>query len=711
MTPRFVRLCLVISVFATAALRAQTPAPGPVNFTAPPALPTKDDGKLYTLKLSDAPIDAVLGALEEHTGRTILRPQALPTATYSIAITKPIPRSELVVALETLLELNQVGVTPLGDRFLKVTALAQSRSEAPEMIEGSTFDLPASGKVATKVFQLDFLRVAEFIPQLANMFSPNIGGGVVILQNANAAIITDTVANLQRVETLVRNLDRPNTSNLVPKFFTLRNGAKASDLVTKLRTILSPVQAQLGTATTYSADDRSNQIILLSDPRQHDFFAQLIEKLDVKSDPNTRNEVLYLKHAEAKVVGPLLNTLVSGQNAASQRANAQSVRPGQIVLPGGQVINTPATANTPNNPGAVNVAPQPAAANTNNSFASALAGLDGSLAGSNEFSSLITIAQDERSNAIIVSGTADDIRLIKDLVGKLDVVLAQVSIEVIIAEVTLTESQKSGLSALNLTVKTDGAGNAATNGDNGRGTHITDFSGNVAGWNVTSGIVNPLAFQAALSDNGSRSNVKILQAPTIVTTHNKQAVIKSGQSQPVITGSTATPTTASTSGITTQSQVTYKEITLSLTVTPLIGDDGSIQMTIAQQVDDVISNVTIDGNQQPVIGTRSATSFITVQDGQMIVLGGLQRTKNTRSRAKIGFIYEIPILSHLLGAREADVERTELLLFVRPHVIRPMESMADTQKRIDAMTNKDQVNQYLVDPSKPSKDSLLEKIK
>ena len=90
-----------------------------------------------------------------------------------------------------------------------------------------------------------------------------------------------------------------------------------------MQTILQgPAQQQLGTGTTFNADDRTNQIILISDPRLHSFFDKLIAKLDVRSDPNTRNEVIPLKHAEAKEVATLVSSLVSGQNSASSRSES-----------------------------------------------------------------------------------------------------------------------------------------------------------------------------------------------------------------------------------------------------------------------------------------------------------------------------------------------------------------------------------------------------
>ena len=676
MTSRIARLSLVASLFAlSTGLFAQAPAPA--DKPAAPDVKPNGDEMIPSFKISGLPIDGVLAALEFHTGRSILRPAALPTAEYTLVIDRPIPRSELILAIETLLALNQIGVAPLGERFLKVIALAQAKTEAPEMIAGSAFDQPASGKIATKVFQFDFLRVNEFMPQLQGLLTPGVGGGVVILDKTNAALVTDSVSNLQRIENLIKALDRPATTGLTPKFYPLKS-AKASDLVNKLRTVLSgSLQTQLGTSTTYNADDRTNQIILIADRRQYPFFDELIAKLDVKADPNTRNEVIYLKHAAAKDVSTLLTQLVTGQTNAAQKTSAQSVRPGQINLPGQPAAPQPA-------------APQPAVVNSEGPEIA-------SLAGSNEFSTLVTVTYDERSNAVIVSGTGDDIRLIKDLVDKIDIILAQVRIEVIIAEVTLSDTDKTGLTALNLT--------AATNATSGVRS-VTNFSGAVAGWNITEGIVDPLSLKAALTDAGTRSNVNVLSAPTIVTTHNKEAQVVVGQKRPVVTGTTSVSNTGGTS-----STYTYQSIAIDLKVTPLIGDDGSIQLKIDQKVDDLLGSTTIDGNQVPIIGTRQATSFINVYDNQMVVLGGLQRQKFGNDRAKIGFLAEIPIISQLLGGREKSRERTELLLFVRPHVIKPSEVSADAKKNIDGLSNKEQINQYLIDPSKPAKPSLIEQLK
>ncbi|HTX67485.1 MAG TPA: secretin N-terminal domain-containing protein [Opitutaceae bacterium] len=678
---------------AALSLPAQTaaparPAPPPPAMPAPepkPAVEAAPEEIVGPVQMRGDTLDAVLTLVAKWTDRSVIRPQALP-ATEGYTISLPaMPKSEAVLALETMLDLSGIAVTPLGDKFLKVLPLGQAKTEAPQMIDGSTLDLPPSGRVASKLFVLDFLRVGEIKDQIVPLLNPNLGGPV-LFEKTNAMLVTDSISNLQRIEQLIKQLDHPVTGGLQPKFYNLVNGAKASDVVNKITAILKPpLSNQLSSATSITADDRTNQIILLSDPRQYPFFDQLISKLDVKADPNTRNEVIYLKHAVAKDVASLLTNLVSGRSQAASRTDQTSARPIPVSVP----VGTPAPG--PNVPASV----QPALASILGGNASA------------DFSNLVTVIADDRSNSIVVSGTADDLRLIKEIVDKVDILLAQVSIQVVIAEVTLSDTDNNGINALNLTFGTDAL----------RGTHVTNFdttnpasggANGIAGWNVTSGVVNPLSFQAAMSNVGSTSNVKILSADTIVTTHNKQAEFNVSQKQPIITGSQSSLASTGTTPVAT-STFTYQDIGIDVKVTPLIGDDGSIQLNIDQTVDDVIGSVTLDGNPQPIIGHREATSFINVQDGQMIVLGGLQQTKRTADRTKLGFLYEIPILSNLLGARTHEVDRTELLLFVRPHVLSPASTSADVDKSIDSLGNKDQVRQYLQNPGKLPKENLLDR--
>lgn len=646
---RFLALLLALLLPGTSAV-AQTPAT--------PTVPAQDDELVGPVRLPDAPLDAVQQLLEMWTGRTALRAANVPATNFSLIINEPLPKSQALMALETLMQMNGIGIAPLGDRFIKIVPLAGVRTEAPEFIEGSTLALPTSGRIATKVFNLQFLRVTEFMPQIASLLNPQLGGAV-IFDKANAALITDSLSTLQRVESLINQLDQPITSGMEPRFYPLRH-SKASDLVNKLRTILQgAVQQQLGTATTYNADDRTNQVVLIADPRLHRFFDDLIARLDVQADPNTRHEVIRLNNAPATEVASLLSQLIAGQNQAAARAGTTQ-------------------AGTPTRPAQAGQAtPPPAAAQV-----AATLGVTG-----NEFSNFITVLPDERSNAVVVSGTADDIRLIRNLVAQIDVLLAQVRIEVVIAEVTLSDNDASGIETLGLRIEGD---------------RLVGFSGSGPGFSVTDGAVDyltpisgirDLAATLTLSASRSRTNLNVLSQPNIVTTHNQEASIFVGEERPVISGylNEATAGTGVSGGY--RTNINQRDIGINLTVKPLIGDDGSVQLEITQKVEDVLGTVLVDGNEQPRIGRRETESFVSVRSGEIIVLGGLQRNVTDRTRNRLG---PIPIIGDLLGLRRRENSRTDLIFFLRPVVLtNTMADNAPALSRLDEMAIGEDVKRAL----------------
>ncbi|MDP1579312.1 MAG: secretin N-terminal domain-containing protein [Candidatus Didemnitutus sp.] len=645
----FVAPLVLLLALAASAAPAQVGPPTPL----PADLSNPAEPAIGPLVLRDESIDQVLALLERLTGKTLLRPQGLPASTITVNLRESVTRSEAIRAIETLLNLNGIALTPLGDRFLKVTALNVAKSEAPELIEGSTLELPASGRLASKIFQLNFLRVGEFMPQVSQLLSANTGSAPVIFEKANAALITDSISNLQRIEVLISRLDQPTLNGMTPKFYTLLF-AKASEVVNKMRTILSgPLQTQLGSTTSFNADDRTNQLIVISDSRQLPFFDELIARLDVKSDPNTRNEVIYLKHAASKDVASILSQLVAGQNNAARTAGQESNR-----NPGVPAAATPPTPGLP--------------ANTN-AFASV-----GGSEPSNQFSTLLTILPEERSNSIVVSGTVDDLRLIRELVEKIDILLAQVRIEVVIAEVSLGSNSQSGISALGLKIQGD---------------KLVGFSGGGAGFSVSDGTrttnlagTTDLAALISLSTTPLKNNATILSQPNIITTHNKEGKLFVGEQRPVISSYL---NDSSSSGVNAnvgsgyRSTVSSKDIGIQLSVKPLIGNDGSVQLEIKQEVNDILGDITIDGNPQPRIGRRTTESFVSVKSGEIIVLGGLQRTSKSKSSSRLG---PIPILGDLLGSRSSEDTRTDLVFFLRPTVLANSSlDNAPAMEQVDAL--------------------------
>jgi general secretion pathway protein D len=328
-------------------------------------------------------------------------------------------------------------------------------------------------------------------------------------------------------------------------------------------------------------------------------------------------------------------------------------------------------------------------------------------AGANEFSALMTVVNDERSNSVVVFGTSDDIRLVRELVDKLDIVLAQVRIEVVIAEVTLDDQHNSGISALGLVLEGD---------------KLVGFAGSYQGvgesrpFNVTNGAItrNPwdLAAEISIGTTPRKRDTAIINVPAIVTSHGKKAMLFNGESRPVVTGQIQSGVGGGT-GLASSSTVTQLPIGARLTVEPFIGVDGSVQLNVVQSLEDVTGEVLIDQNTQYVIGKRETESYITAKSGEIIVLGGFRKHSDTKSTSRLG---PIPILGDIFGGRTRGKSHTEVIFFLRPTVLtnNPAVDNVDALKRIEDMRTRETIKQELnpnyQPPSPPDNQSVLDKI-
>ena len=631
--------------FAQAApAAAPTPAPVAAVAAAVPLPGLSGSDQVGPVILRDETVAQVLDLMQRWTGKSILRPQALPASAYTLSLPASITRDEALLAIETLLNLNGIAVIQQGDKFLKVVPNLVAKSESPTLITGPALALPPSGRIATKIYTLKHANAQEFVTQITSSLNTTLAAPPIYFGRNNAFLITDSITNLKKIETLVAQLDRPQLDLVVTKSYPLKN-AMATDLVNKLTAMLRTPQVasggapfRLSTGTTFLADERTNRVLLMGSADQHDFFDKLIDTLDQKSNPNTKNDVIFLRHADAQQVATLITSLVTGQTTGAARA-------------GNTIRRTTLNGAAPAAPVAAAAAPSAAQM------------------GADEFSSNLTVLADIRSNSIVVSGTSDDLRLLHELIDKVDIVLPQVRIEVVIAEVKLSDSETSGFNALGLTVQN---GKLVGVGGNGGGfsvsgtppslgttlvpnnsTFVTPAQGVLTG--------NDLSATIGLVTTPRKGDLKVLSVPAITTTHNKEATIFVGESRPVITGSTVAATTGQVT-----STVSQRDIGIQLKVLPLIGKDGAVQLQISQSVEDILGSTQLDGNAQPIIGRRTTDSYVSAMSGEIVVLGGLQRTVSTKSTSRLG---PIPFLGDLFGASTNTEEKQELIIFLRPYVL------------------------------------------
>lgn len=631
---------LLISLLLVSAcgLHAQETPRTPVTPVTPvePDLEQPEES-IGTLILSDDSALQVLDLLEQLTGKIILRRQDISPAKINFNSRGKISKRDAVLALESLLTLNGIMLTDMGDRFMKAVPATDVNRHVPEMLVGSTLGLDTSQKIYAKLFKLDYLNAEQISGTLIQpLLSQN--SSFLPFPKSNALLITDALINLQRIESILAEADQPESLRETVKFIKL-DYIQATDAQNQIEKLIQgPLKSYLEGNTSVSSDERTNQLILVTHPGNVDMIMDVIKNIDVDAAPLTGSEVFQLRQAKAEEVVPIIKEIIDGQKQGREK-DAEVARDNE-------------RRNSPNPiPGRP---PNPLGPNPGSGAATATSDANASL----QFSNFVGLSADERTNAIVAYGTQQDLKTLKELIEKIDIPLPQVVIEAIITEVNLTENQASGLS--NFGFKYDGSTNI--------------FSGiniQVPGIGITEGEVdlnNPSNFKlsAVIESAEGDSNVRILSTPRIVVSHNEEGIINVSQSRPIITGSTSS---GISDNLNTRSTIEFRDIGIQLTVTPLIGADGTVQMEIEQTVENVVETTEIDGNDQPIIGKREATSTISVMDGQVIILGGLQENSATDSNNYWPFLGRLPGIGSFFGEDSNEFRRTELIIFIRPTVL------------------------------------------
>lgn len=648
----------------TGAAAQQAPASaGTAPDTKPAAPVAPPPGKVATspndtvgrITLVDEQPAQVIALLEKLTGRMALRSQDLPAAKINFSSGRDLTRREAEVALESLLALNGIAVLPSGEGFLKVVPAMKGKDagpESPPLYLDSVAALPPSDRFVARLFTLKNVPYAGIDAAVQAVVNKARGGSAVVMPATNSVLVTDSLLNVQRLESIIGRMDVPNKVVFIPLKHT-----RATEVVKQLKSLQAGgLKTAFAGDVGFEASEVANQIMVVTNPSNEARIREIVAGLDTENTPVTRSELLPLRHAEAPDVVEIIQNLASGKsgsvgtlpasaNAAlsasrSRGASASNTRRG--TSPNGQVYISQN----------YNIDPSKAAAANDDA----------------SFSDYFTAVADIRSNAIVVYGTERDIRQAKDILAKVDVQLQQVRIEAVIVEVTLGTAQASGLETLGIGLYTGTQGVA-----NGR--HNGDFNANANTANLPGTGKPPLSVRGSLKDfsleaifNKCRDDnrAKMLSRPVIVTSHNKEATIKVGQRQPIITGSTSSTVTAGT----VTSQVSYEDIGLKLVITPRIGANGVVEMNVNQVIESIVGTTVIDGNSQPIIGNREANSYLTAQNDEVIVLAGLQAYNDQKTKGKVWLLGSIPFIGPWLFQPETTTStKTELIIFLKTHVL------------------------------------------
>jgi general secretion pathway protein D len=612
-----------------------------------------------TLNFVNADIEAVVKAVAEMTGRNfVLDPRV--KGVINIVSSRPVPANLVYPTLLSALRLQGYAAVET-DGITKIVPEADAKQHASPV---STGGVAATGdRLVTEVYVLKNESAAQLVNVLRPLITPN--NSIAAVTTGNALVITDYADNLKRIDRIIASLDVPPAGE--PIVVSLRN-ASAIDLVQVLNRLLADTGGAPGAAAdplqrvSVVADPRSNSVLVRAEnPSRLARVRALIEQLDTPGRAGGNIFIIYLKNAEAIRVAQTLRALLAGGGDAA--ASTPSLAPASS-------LNVSALSTQTATPiGAPAPAPQ----------IGATVGSGGPVAFS---AGGATIQADTANNALIVMAPEPVYNNIRAVVEKLDIRRAQVYIEALIAEVSADKTGEFGIqwNILNPNAlrnnSTTGAG--GTNfGTRGTGTNIFDAQTNLLslGQGLNLGIIRGtinipgigtitnLALLARALQTDDTTN--ILSTPNLLTLDNEQARIIVAQNVPFITGQYAQ--TASVATVTPFQTIERKDVGLILTVKPQITEGGSIKLGIYEEV----SRVQDTTNPAGIItNKRSLESTVLVDDGQIVVLGGLIQDSFTDNASKVPYVGDIPVAGALFRYDTRQRTKTNLMVFLKPTIVR-----------------------------------------
>ena len=661
-------------------------APAIVMAQTTPSVASNSEVGTVTLSFMNADIDSVASVVAKATGQTILvDPQV--KGTINLISNKPVSKVKALDSFSTALRTAGFALVEVNGVYRVVTQ-ADAKLVSTAVATGKTKQ--EGDQIITRVFRLSYESANNLLPVLRPLVSPN--NTINAYPGNNTIVVTDYASNIQRIATLIDAIDAPTTTDV--QTIKLQH-AFASDIAAILSKVLDTGAA--GTAdpalkTIILAEPRSNSILVRSSSAERVRQVRiLVARLDTPGNKNGNIWVVPLKNAEASKLAVTLRAIVAADAALSAQ------------VAGGNAAANPAAANPQQNPAA-----NPAGAGSGTSLGTS------ALVSSSTPNVGGFIQAEPATNSLIITANEPLYRNLRQVIEELDRRRTQVYIEALIVEVSTetaaelgiqwnfllgSGNQNVGFGGTNFNVPGQGPG--ANIIGLGRDTSIIANPGTPAtgvpippapGLNL--GMISRFngvyAMSALIRALETALGTNILSTPNLITLDNEEARIIVGRNIPILTGSYAQ--TGTTSTVTPFQTIVRQDVGVTLRVRPQISANGIVRMQIFQEVSSVAPIYDPSG---PVINKRNIESNVLVDDGQMIVLGGLITDEYGDSTSGIPFLSSIPIIGNLFRYDNKKRIKSNLLVFIRPYVLRDKdENEQMTKNRLDLMqTKEDQFKQ------------------
>lgn len=628
--PRIARLIVlavaVIAVMSVSAVRAHAAA--------------KDEGagaEMITINFVDVEISSIVRIMSDITGKNFIFDEGLRGKVTIVAPAK-LTSEEAMRLFVASLELKNYTVLPTDNAY-KIVPLAIAKQSGTRVVKDPSMVRPSDGFIV-RLLPLEYISTQEafsFVQPFISRF-----GQISVFGSRNALLVVDMADNVEKILDIIASVDvAPDVSE--PEIVYLRH-AQAESVAQILRTEakrtgMAAKGAQGAAEDTIIPDLRLNAIILSGPPHEREYLSRFISLLDIPPpEASSRINVYYLENADAEELAKVLEALTN------PRAR-------------------PAVPGTPNGAAMVQ-----------------------------ELSGRVQITPDGSSNALIIMASPADYRALVGVIEKLDRRPKQVFVEAMITEVTIDKALDLG-SKWRYTAERGGEpvliGGVGEISPSAIQTVINGLAGLSLGGlgnfltvpvtaadGTTFNLTAP-GFAALFSLNEFRDAVNVLSTPHILTSDNSEAEIVVGQNVPFLSQIEREGTTA---GQPLLQSIERKDVGIKLQIKPKISEGDFVKLDIYQEISSVVPTTTA-GASDLITSKRSAKTTVVVKNNQTVVIGGLIQTQKTDNESRVPLLSKIPLFGWLFKFKSAQTEKTNVLVFITPHIIESFETLEELRSR------------------------------
>jgi general secretion pathway protein D len=604
-------LALVLALAMPAAVWAQAPAQGAI-----------------TPNYKDADLSQIIEAVSAVTGKNfIVDPRV--RAQVTMLSSTPMSPAAFYEAFLSILQVHGFVAVPAGD-VIKIIPDANARqvpaNDLPSRVSAT------SDEIVTQVIAVKNVSAAQLVPILRPLIPQY--GHLAAYPASNMLIISDRASNVNRMVRIIQRIDQTGDENIdvIPM-----EHASAVDVVRIVNTLYTGAAAEGGGMPTVKmvADERTNSVLVSGESSQRLRLKTLITHLDTPLEAGGDTQVRYLRYADAEKIAQKLTGQIQGITAAAATGGG----------------------------GAAGAAP-----------ALASAGVDKS----------ITIWAEPQTNALIVTAPPKVMRSVMSIVDRLDIRRAQVLVEAILVEMSVDKAMDLGINWAILDRDPNGVVLPA-------GGFIQPIDGTGLG-QILQGILKPdsvtglpsgltlgvgeivqdgLSWAAIIRALNGIGNTNIVATPSVVTLDNEEAEIKIAQEVPFITGQYTNQGVSGGQGnVNPFTTVQREEVGNILKITPQINEGDSVMLKISQEASSIAASSQQVSSTDLITNKRTITTNVMVEDGGIIVLGGLISDEVREGKSQVPFLGSIPIIGELFKTRSVDKVKTNLMVFIRPTILR-----------------------------------------